>query len=406
MAWSSAGPWNENENVTSPSSPLCSTAASRWPSRHTLPSLPKRTTSPCDNFLAGLTSASQREPSSRLISVASIFGSVSRPMRRPRSWAAITLVSFNTSWSPGSRQSGRSATRRSRKTPSGCTISSRAESRGLAGRNAMLPAGSSKSKRSVRIAQCAPAWSKNVIPEAARSVAIRNLEIPGSCSACPGMTGLASGRVRGHMRLDDLVRVLHRLPAPYFCVVLPSRRHLAPHRVLVVEERRIVEADEELAVAGIRAGRARHRGGAADMRFLVELGLQLLAGTAGTGAVRAPGLRHEAFDHTVEHDAVVKSLAHQFLDPCDVARCQIGPHFDRDRPLRGFEDQSIFGVSHALFSTGWGGSFRLWKWMANGRPAMAPAIPSVNGIGVQRCNASMTAIRYISRSLSVASADS
>src|SRR3984893_5545116 len=359
MAWSSAGPWNENENVTSPSSPLCSTAASRWPSRHTLPSLPKRTTSPCDNFLAGLTSASQREPSSRLISVASIFGSVSRPMRRPRSWAAITLVSFTTSWSPGSSQSGRSATRRSRKTPSGCTISSRAESRGLAGRNAMLRARSTKSKRSVRMAQCAPAWSENVIPEAARSVAIRNLEIPGSCSACPGMTGLASGRVRGHMRLDDLVRVLHRLAALDLVDVLHARRHLAPHRVLVVEERRIVEADEELAVAGIRAGRARHRGGAADMRFLVELGLELLAGAAGAGALRAPGLRHEALDHAMEHDAVIKSLAHQFLDPRDVAGGKIGAHLDGDGSLGGFEDQSVFGISHALFSTGWGGGFRL-----------------------------------------------
>ena len=48
-----------------------------------MPSLPKRTTSPCASFLAGLTSACQREPSRRLISVASIFGSVSRPMRRP-----------------------------------------------------------------------------------------------------------------------------------------------------------------------------------------------------------------------------------------------------------------------------------------------------------------------------------
>jgi hypothetical protein len=44
--------------------------------------------------------------------------------------------------------------------------------------------------------------------------------------------------------------------------------------------------------------------------------------------------------------------------------------------------------------------------MAKGRPATAPAIPSVNGIGVQRCNASMTAFRYASLSLSVACSDS
>jgi hypothetical protein len=57
----------------------------------------KRTVSPGDSFFAGLTSACQREPSSRLISVASILGSVSRPMRRPLSWAEITLVSLTTS---------------------------------------------------------------------------------------------------------------------------------------------------------------------------------------------------------------------------------------------------------------------------------------------------------------------
>jgi hypothetical protein len=33
-----------------------------------------------------------------------------------------------------------------------------------------------------------------------------------------------------------------------------------------------------------------------------------------------------------------------------VAGRQVGPHFNSDRSLGGFEDQSIFGVSHALFS--------------------------------------------------------
>ena len=42
---------------------------------------------------------------------------------------------------------------------------------------------------------------------------------------------------------------------------------------------------------------------------------------------------------------------------------------------------------------------------AKGRPATAPAIPSVNGNGVQRCNVSMTAMRYARRSLSVACSD-
>src|ERR1700733_4033039 len=132
-----------------------------------------------------------------------------------------------------------------------------------------------------------------------------------------------SSRVGCHVRLNDLVRVLHRLAALDLVDVLHPGGHLAPDRVLVVEERCIVEADEELAVAGIRACRARHRRGAADMRFLVELGLELLAGAAGAGALRTSGLRHEAFDNTVEYDAVVKAFAYQFLDPRDVAGCKV-----------------------------------------------------------------------------------
>ena len=47
--------------------------------------------------------------------------------------------------------------------------------------------------------------------------------------------------------------------------------HLAPHRILPVEEAGIAEADEELAVGRIRALRARHGAGAAHMRLLGEL---------------------------------------------------------------------------------------------------------------------------------------
>src|SRR5882724_9721424 len=213
-------------------------------------------------------------------------------------------------------------------------------------------------------------------------------------------------RVSSHMRLDDLVGILHRLAALDLVDVFHARRDLAPDRVLVVEERGVVEADEELAVTGVRACRARHRGGAADMRFLVEFGLQLLAGAAGAGAMRTAGLGHEAFDHAVEDDAVVKSLAHQFLDAGDMARGQIGAHFNGDGTPGGLKDQSIFCISHARFSSGLGGRLRVLKGIAKGRPATAPPSPSVNGNGVQRCNVSMTASRYCSRSLSLACSDS
>src|ERR1700709_2208131 len=155
------------------------------------------------------------------------------------------------------------------------------------------------------------------------------------------------------MRLDDLVRILHRLAALDLVDVFHARGDLAPHRVLVVEEGSIVEADEELAVAGIRTGRARHRCRAAHMRLLAGFGLELLAGAAGAGALRTSGLRHETVDDAMEHDAVVKALAHQFLDTRDMARREIGPHLDGNGALGGFEDQSIVVVSHALFSIGW-----------------------------------------------------
>jgi hypothetical protein len=53
--------------------------------------------SPALSRFAGFTSACQREPSTRLISVASILGSAPRPRRRPVSCAAMTLVSLTTS---------------------------------------------------------------------------------------------------------------------------------------------------------------------------------------------------------------------------------------------------------------------------------------------------------------------
>src|ERR1044072_7417353 len=68
----------------------------------------------------------------------------------------------------------------------------------------------------------------------------------------PTNDGAVSSRIRGHARLDDLVGILHRLAALDLVDVLHPRSDLAPHRILVVEEGCVVEADEELAVAGIR----------------------------------------------------------------------------------------------------------------------------------------------------------
>src|SRR2546423_8951009 len=271
----------------------------------------------------------------------------------------------------------------------------RAASRGLAGRSAMFSGGSSKSKRSVRMARRVPLYLSFRRPRAKRG----NPESrdSGFMLRMPRNDGVSLRSV-GHPRLDDLVGILHRLAALDLVDVLHARGHLAPDRVLAVEEGGVVEADEELAVAGIRARRARHRGGAADMRLLVELGLQFLAGAAGAGALRTAGLRHKALDHAMEHDAVVKAFAHQFLDPRDVAGREVRAHFDGDGALGGLKNQSIFGVSHALLSVGLGGDFLVLKGTAKGLPAMAPPNASVNGNGVQRCNACITASRYCKRS--------
>src|SRR5258708_541177 len=77
-----------------------------------------------------------------------------------------------------------------------------------------------------------------------------------------------------HGRLDDLVRIADRLAAFDLVDVLHALSDVAPGGVLVVEEGGVAEADEELAVAGIRIARARHRDGAAHVRLLVELGLE------------------------------------------------------------------------------------------------------------------------------------
>src|SRR5579883_396659 len=365
MAWSSTGPWKAKDKVTSPSDPLRSTVASRWPSRQTLPSLPKRMLSPSASFFAGFTNACQREPSSRLIRVASILGSVGRPMRRPESCAGITLVSLTTSWSPGRSQSGRSETIWSRSPPPASTTSRRAESRGLAGRSAMFSGGRSKSKRSVRMGAMRSHTFSVVPGHAKREPGTSRFRV--RCFAPPRNDGVKSRRVGGHARLHDLVGVLHRLAALDLVDVLHALGDLAPNGVLAVQEGGVVEADEELAVAGVGVGRARHRGGAAHMRFLVELGLQLLARAAHAGAVRAAGLRHEAVDHAMEHDTVVEAFADQLLDAGHVVGGEIGTHLDRHGALGGLKDQSIFGNSHARFS-GWGVGLGLdvWNRIQNG----------------------------------------
>src|SRR5689334_13261796 len=120
------------------------------------------------------------------------------------------------------------------------------------------------------------------------------------------------------------------------------------------------------------------------MRLAVELGLELLAGAAHASALRAAGLRHEAVDDPMEHNAVVEAFAHQLLDARDMAGRELRSHLNDHPALGGFEDHGVLLVGH--------GCSRLsTKRIAIGRPAMAPPRPLVNGSGVQRSSASVMA---------------
>ena len=128
--------------------------------------------------------------------------------------------------------------------------------------------------------------------------------------------------------------------------------HLAPDGVLAVEEAAIVEADEELAVGAVGILRARHGGGAADVRLSGEFGRKIgLVGAAHAGAGRIAALRHEAVDDAVEDDVVVKALLGQLADPLDMLRGEIGAKPDDDVAAAvEAEDQSVLVVGHARVS--------------------------------------------------------
>ena len=74
--------------------------------------------------------------------------------------------------------------------------------------------------------------------------------------------------------------------------------------------------------------------------------LSFRAGTAGAGAVRATGLRHEAVDHAVKNNSVVKTVLHQFLDTRDMSRRKVGAHLDHDFTFGGLQRQRIFWLRH------------------------------------------------------------
>ena len=71
------------------------------------------------------------------------------------------------------------------------------------------------------------------------------------------------------------------------------------------------------------------------MRHFVKFGLQI--GKLRPTLARAfgvPGLRHEAFDHAVEDNAIVKALTRQRLDPLNMGWCNGGEHLNGNAAAR------------------------------------------------------------------------
>ena len=80
------------------------------------------------------------------------------------------------------------------------------------------------------------------------------------------------------------------------------------------------------------------------MRLVGELGRNVDAGAAGAVAFGIAALGHETADHPVKGEAVVEALAHQFLDPGDVLRRQVGAHLDDHLTVLQIQQKGVFRV--------------------------------------------------------------
>ena len=131
-------------------------------------------------------------------------------------------------------------------------------------------------------------------------------------------------------------------------LILIDRLHagddLAEHGILAVEEAGVGEADEELGIGRIRVARTRHAHRAAgEVRVREFVGNVGQVGAAGAGAGRIAGLRHEARNDAVEHDAVIELALHQLLDLRDVLGREVGAQADYGIAVLGGQRERIGG---------------------------------------------------------------
>ena len=80
------------------------------------------------------------------------------------------------------------------------------------------------------------------------------------------------------------------------------------------------------------------------MRLVRKLRIDVLPGSTGACAGRIATLGHEAFDHAVKHDAVVKPIARQLLDPRHMLRREIGAQSNDDTTVVKVHEKGVFGV--------------------------------------------------------------
>ena len=92
------------------------------------------------------------------------------------------------------------------------------------------------------------------------------------------------------------------------------------------------------------------------MRLGAELGLEVgKLGATRAGSGRVAALRHEARDHPVKLDPVVKAFAGEACDPLDMAGGEVGAKLDDDvAAAREGQGQRLGGIGHGYLLRGLG----------------------------------------------------
>ncbi len=109
---------------------------------------------------------------------------------------------------------------------------------------------------------------------------------------------------------------------------------LAECRVLSIEVRHPIQADEDLGTGGIGIAGACHRQDARFVKVLIELGRDGIPWTARAGSLRAADLQHESGNDAMHDDAVVKPDASQTDQVPTMSRGHIGPEVQTNGPHR------------------------------------------------------------------------